>query len=91
MQSEYHISHDVRQAALGTTHKNLSWSLDVAKILEAEKEETSFKEIVESITRVMNMTKNESNVKTVKHDLLASASEKKNLLPKSKTRNNIPR
>lgn len=76
MQSEYHISHDVRQAALGTTHKNLSWSLDVAKILEAEKEETSFKKIVESITRVMNMTKNESNVKTVKHDLLASASEK---------------
>ena len=76
MQAEYDIAHDVRQAALGTTHKNLSWILEVAKVLEEEKEASSFKTVVESITRVLNMTKDMAGAKTINDDLLESDSEK---------------
>lgn len=76
MQTKYNISHDVRQAALGTTHKNVSWILEVAQVLEAEKEETAFKDVVESITRVINMTNKEGSPGDIQKDLLESASEK---------------
>lgn len=76
MQSEYGISHDVRQAALGSTYHNLPWIIQVARELEKEKEETSFKTIVESITRVMNMTKNQGVSGEVNVDLFETESEK---------------
>lgn len=76
MQTEYSIAHDVRQAALGSTHKNLSWILEVANQLQEVKEETSFKAVVEAITRVLNITQNEGDSGTVRPELFESSSEK---------------
>lgn len=76
MQAEYQIAHDVRQAALGTTHKNLSWMLIVAQILEEEKETEAFKTVVESMTRVFNMTENRDAIQRIDEDLLETDSEK---------------
>jgi len=76
MQVDYNIAHDIRQAALGTTHKNVSWILEVAQVLETEKEKTAFKEVVESITRVINMTDKEGSPGVIQKDLLETASER---------------
>src|SRR5699024_4122870 len=76
MQAEYQIAHDVRQAALGTTHKNLSWMLIVAQILEEEKETEAFKTVVESMTRVFNMTEDRDAIQRIDEDLLETDSEK---------------
>lgn len=76
IQSEYEIAYDVRQAAIGSTHQNLSWILEVAQVLENEKTDKSFKGVVESITRVTNMTKDKVNVDEINKDLLETESEK---------------
>lgn len=76
MQSEYGISYDVRQAALGATNKNSIQILNAAQILEYEKETSSFKEIVESITRVLNITKDQGNTGEVSSDLIETESER---------------
>lgn len=76
MQVDYNMAHDIRQAALGTTHKNVSWILEVAQVLEIEKEKTAFKEVVESITRVINMTDKEGSLGVIQKDLLETASER---------------
>ena len=76
MQVDYNMAHDIRQAALGTTHKNVSWILEVAQVLETEKEKTAFKEVVESITRVINMTNKEGSPGVIQKDLLETASER---------------
>ena len=61
---------------MGTTHKNVSWILEVAQVLETEKEKTAFKEVVESITRVINMTNKEGSPGVIQKDLLETASER---------------
>ena len=76
MQTEYDIAHDIRQAAIESTHQNLSWMLEVALVLEKEKESEGFKSVVESITRVTNMTKNIKEVEKIDEDLLETDSEK---------------
>jgi len=76
METEYNITYDVRQAALGTTHKNITWSLAVAQVLETKKNEESFKAVVEALTRVVNMTKDKETTDTVDTTLLETPSEK---------------
>jgi glycyl-tRNA synthetase beta chain len=76
MATEYQINHDVRQAALGSTHNNVSWMLDVAQILEEEKENPVFKEVVEAITRVINITDKQTTAGKIQENLFASTSEK---------------
>ena len=76
MQSEYKITHDQRKAALGSTHYNLKWILDVALELKEQKEAENFKETVESITRVLNMTKKHTVFCEVDQTKLETESEK---------------
>jgi len=76
MEAEYNIAHDVRQAALGTRHKNVTWMLAVAQVLEAEKNKDSFKEVVEALTRVVNMTEEEETADPIDSSLLETESEK---------------
>lgn len=76
MRSEYNIPHDIRQAALGMSNKNMSEMLEVAKFLEIQKEEVSYKEVVESVTRVLNMTKSNKATGDISNQLLESDSEK---------------
>ncbi len=76
MQTDHQIAHDVRQAALGSAHKNLSWMLEVAQVLEKEKTTEQFKSVVESITRVLNMTKDIEELNAVDKGLLETDSEK---------------
>lgn len=76
MQSEYQIAHDHRKAALGSTHYNLNWMLNVALELKEQKETDNFKETVESITRVLNMTKKHDVSEDVDQTKLESESEK---------------
>lgn len=76
MRSEYNIPHDIRQAALGMSNKNMSEMLEVAKFLENQKEAVSYKEVVESVTRVLNMTKSNKATGNINNLLLESDSEK---------------
>lgn len=76
MQTEYKITHDVRQAALGSTHRNVSGILEVAQVLEQAKNKEAFKEVVESITRVINMTKKVEDSDAINDELLETDSEK---------------
>lgn len=76
MQSEFNISHDIRQAALGTKTKNMIQILENAKVLEDHKESEQFKELVESITRVSNLTKSHGNIGDISEELLETTSER---------------
>lgn len=76
MQTEYRISHDVRQAAINSSNHSLNWNLEIAKVIETEKSSENFKEVVESITRVMNMTKNIDNPGEINLSLIETTSEK---------------
>lgn len=76
MQSEFNISHDIRQAALGTKTKNMIQILENAKVLEEQKESEDFKELVESITRVFNLTKSHGSAGDYSEELLETTSEK---------------
>ena len=76
MQSEFGISHDIRQAVLGTKTKNIVYILENAKVLEEQKESEDFKNLVESITRVLNLTKSHGNVGEYSENLLETTSEK---------------
>lgn len=76
MRTEYDIAHDVRQAVLGTTDKNLTQMIEVAKLLNGQNEKDNYKEVVESITRVLNMTKSNQADGEVNSELLESDSEK---------------
>lgn len=76
MQSEHNISHDVRQATLESSHHNLNWILETASILEKEKTSGNFKEVVESITRVINMTDKQMDAGDVNTALFETDSEK---------------
>ena len=76
MQAEYKIAHDQRKAALGSTHYNLKWVLGVALELKEQKEAKNFKETVESITRVVNMTKKHTVSSEVDQTKLETESEK---------------
>lgn len=76
MQSEFDISHDIRQAALGTEIKNIIQILENAKVLEEQKESEDFKELVESITRVFNLTKSHGSAGEYSEELLETTSEK---------------
>lgn len=76
MQSEFGISHDIRQAVLGTKTKNIIQILENAKVLEEQKESEGFKELVESITRVFNLTKSHGSAGEYSEDLLETTSEK---------------
>lgn len=77
MQAEYNIPHDIRQAALGSNNHNVTWNLEVAQVLEEQKSTEAFKEVVESITRVINMTKKQTNVVSIASDLLETETEKR--------------
>lgn len=76
MQTEFNISHDIRQAVLGTKTKNIIQILENAKVLEDQKESEDFKELVESITRVSNLTKSHGSAGDYSEDLLETVSEK---------------
>lgn len=75
LQREFNISHDIRQAALGTAEKNIIRILENAQVLETKKEATGFKEFVESITRVLNITKKEGQPGEYSTDLIETDSE----------------
>ena len=75
MQSEYNIAHDHRKAALSSAHFNFKWVLEVALELQNQKETDTFKETVESITRVFNMTKKHTVSGEVNSDKLETESE----------------
>ncbi len=75
MQSEYNIAHDHRKAALSSAHFNFKWVLEVALELQNQKETDTFKETVESITRVFNMTKKHTISGEVNSDKLETESE----------------
>lgn len=76
MQAEYDIAYDQRKAALGSTHYNLKWMLNVALELKEQKQADNFKEIVESIKRVLNMTKKHKVSCDIDKTKLESESEK---------------
>lgn len=76
MQSEFDISHDIRQAVLGMKTKNIVRILENAKVLEEQKEAEEFKKLVESITRVLNLTKSHGSAGEYSEDLLETTSEK---------------
>lgn len=75
MQSEFGISHDIRQAVLGTKEKNLHLMLENAKVLEAHKDSEGFKNFVESITRVLNITKEQGQVGSYSKEAMETDSE----------------
>jgi len=76
MRTDYELSHDVRQAALGATYLNMTRILEAAKVLEEEKQKEDYKQVVESVTRVLNMTKNAGSTGEVREDLIETPSEK---------------
>ncbi len=76
MQGEFGISHDIRQAALRMPKQNLIQMLENAKVLEEQKETESFKELVEAITRVFNLTKTHGSAGEISENLLETNSEK---------------
>lgn len=75
LEVEYHISHDIRQAALNTTHQNIIRMLETAVVLENKKDTVNFKEVVESMTRVFNITKTQGESGVVNKDLIETPSE----------------
>lgn len=76
MQSEFSISHDIRQASLGTREKNIIQILENAKVLEEEKNSIEFKGFIESITRVLNLTKAHGSSGEYSIELFETDSEK---------------
>lgn len=75
MQSEFGISHDIRQAVLGMTEKNVHYMLENAKVLEAHKDSEGFKNFVESITRILNITKNQGQPGSYSKEAMETNSE----------------
>lgn len=76
MRTEKNLSYDIRKAALGAKHTNMARMIEAGDVLETQKEQKNYKEVVESITRVLNMTKSAGSTGEVREDLLESESEK---------------
>lgn len=76
MQSEFKLAHDIRQAALGSTQTNIIRIFQTANVLQEEKANEDFKAVVESITRVFNITKKQGNVGEVDEALIETESER---------------
>ncbi len=76
LRTEENISHDVRKSSLNVSSIYLSRIIDVANVLEDKKSEEIYKEVVESVTRVLNMTEINGRTGKVNSALLESDSEK---------------
>lgn len=75
MQTEYKIPHDIRQAILGAKHKNFKLMLSNSLVLNETTKDDHYKDIVEQITRVMNITKDQTNYNEVNAELFETPSE----------------
>lgn len=75
MQTEYKIPHDIRQATLGAKHKNFKLMLSNSLVLNETTKDDHYKDIVEQITRVMNITKDQTNYNEVNAELFETPSE----------------
>jgi glycyl-tRNA synthetase beta chain len=69
------IRYDITDAVLGTEIGNISYLVDRAKVLEREKENPSFKGTIESLSRVLNISKKGSKTE-LSPSLFASEHEK---------------
>lgn len=76
MRTEHNLSHDVRQAVLAANHENLTRIIEAGDILERQKNQENYKSLVESITRVLNITKSNGTAGQVNDELVETESEK---------------
>lgn len=77
MEKEYQIPHDLRQATLAMEDKSIVEILNHAKTLKVKKETEDFKEFIDSITRVLNITKDYQSKNNYKSEFIETESERK--------------
>ncbi|MBE4908013.1 glycine--tRNA ligase subunit beta [Bacillus luteolus] len=73
--SDNMIRYDITEAVLGTNLGNISYFVNRAKVLEKEKETPSFKGAIESLSRVINISKKGTKLE-INPSLFASEQEK---------------
>lgn len=73
--AEYNIRHDLVEAVLESTNQEVNSIVARAKVLEQEAAQTDFKEVVEALSRVMNIAKSVEDV-VINEDLFENESEK---------------
>src|SRR5699024_7559066 len=61
MKTDYHLSFDIRQAVLAAKNDNLTRMVKAGERLEQHKGKENYKELVESITRILNITNTNGN------------------------------
>src|SRR5699024_2938418 len=57
MKTDNNLSYDIRQAVLAAKSDNLTQMVEAGELLEQHKGKEDYKELVESITRILNITK----------------------------------
>lgn len=76
MKTDYHFSYDIRQAVLATKNKNMIRMVEAGERLEQHKDDENYKKLVESITRILNITKTNGKTGEINEQLLKTDSEK---------------
>lgn len=76
MEKEYEIPHDLRQATLAMEEKNIVEMLSHAKTLKDKKDTEDFKEFIDSITRVLNITKDYQSKNNYASEFIETESER---------------
>lgn len=76
MKTDYNLSYDIRQAVLAAKNDNLTRMVKAGERLEQHKGKENYKELVESITRILNITKANGNTGQINEQLLETDSEK---------------
>lgn len=77
MKNQYNISYDIRQAVLGTKDKDIIQILRNSIVLEEAKDKEGFKEFINSITRVLNITNKYESTDEFSMELITTESERK--------------
>src|SRR5699024_1472115 len=76
MKTDYNLSYDIRQAVLAAKNVNLTRMVKAGERLEQHKGKENYKELVESITRILNITNTNGNAGQINEQLLETDSEK---------------
>lgn len=76
METQFEIPYDIRKSVLHTDHKNIDQMLKTAENIQENKNKESFKEVTESITRVLNITKNQEKIVEMSKEFIETPSEK---------------
>ena len=76
MKTDNNLSYDIRQAVLAAKSDNLTQMVEAGELLEQHKGKEDYKELVESITRILNITKANKTSGQINEHLLETDSEK---------------